>query len=87
MQATAWGYYVMAAVHSPLPEAFRAPRLLRWLNVLAVGLSLAAVTGLVLGTFMRAEVALASSARRRLRIQEDIGPEYAPPVVGATSIR
>ena len=62
MQATAWGYYVMAAVHSPLPEAFRAPRLLRWLNVLAVGLSLAAATGLVLGTFMRAEVALASSA-------------------------
>lgn len=62
MREPPWGYSVMAALRSPLPEAFRAPRLLRWLNVLAVGLSLAAATGLVLGTFMRAEVALASSA-------------------------
>lgn len=55
------GYSVMAAPRTPLPEAFRAPRVLRWLNILAVGSSLSAATGLVLGTFMGASVALASS--------------------------
>jgi hypothetical protein len=33
----------------PLPDAFRAPRLLRWLNVAAVGSALASATGVVLG--------------------------------------
>jgi hypothetical protein len=32
-----------------LPDAFRAPRLLRWLNVAAVGSALASATGVVLG--------------------------------------
>ena len=55
------GYSVMTGP-TPLPEAFRAPSLLRWLNVIAVGASLAAATGLVLGTLMHADVALPSSA-------------------------
>lgn len=52
----------MTGLPTPLPEAFRAPRLLRWLNVVAVGFSLAAATGLVLGTLIQSDVALPSSA-------------------------
>lgn len=38
----------------PLPDAFRAPRLLRWLNVVAVGFSLASATGVTLGAIFDA---------------------------------
>lgn len=56
------GHSVMSGTPAPLPEAFRAPRLLRWLNIVAVGSSLAAATGLVLGVWMGTEVALPSCA-------------------------
>ena len=53
---------MMTGLPAPLPDAFRAPRLLRWLNVIAVGFSLAAATGLALGTLIRTDAALPSCA-------------------------